>query len=345
MIHFCVNTTCRPEGLRPGAEARSPGKGGLCGYPPSDAPRAAGADRGAHRQNRRNPATQRLDLTREPRKVARPPDIFASDFSKERKNVMKLFKNSRLLAVFVALVMCVGLSTQAFAALPELPDGPGDHEASDKDTTNNTQGGLPELPDGPGDHEASDKDTTKNPGYGSNDGDNNQGGGDGNEPETPVTPPETPETPETPDVPETPETPDTPDVPETPETPDTPDVPTAPVLPVLPPPAPEVPAATEIEDNDVPLTAEPEEEPAADPEPEAEIEDQEVPLAGLPEEVEEPQEPEPEPEETITIDDGDVPLSDVPQTGEASALVWLAVLLASGMGLVWLNTGKRKENA
>ena len=50
-------------------------------------------------------------------------------------------------------------------------------------------------------------------------------------------------------------------------------------------------------------------------------------------------------EDLTTIEDGDVPLSDVPQTGEASTVVWLAVLLASGMGLVYLNTGKRKENA
>lgn len=95
----------------------------------------------------------------------------------------------------------------------------------------------------------------------------------------------------------------------------------------------------------MPLTAAPVEEPAAgpasDPEPEVEIEDQEVPLADTPEDPEEPVEPE----ETTTIEDNDVPMSSVPQTGEASTLVWLAVLLASGMGLVWLNTGKRKENA
>ena len=113
-----------------------------------------------------------------------------------------------------------------------------------------------------------------------------------------------------------------------------------PVLPAPDPaPVPEVPAVTEIEDNDVPLAAEPDEEPAVDPEPEVEIEDQDVPLADTPEEVEEP-------EATATIEDNDVPMSSgVPQTGEASTLVWLAVLLASGMGLVWLNTGKRKENA
>ena len=87
----------------------------------------------------------------------------------------------------------------------------------------------------------------------------------------------------------------------------------------------------------MPLAAAPVEEPA--PETEVEIQDQEVPLSDIPEEVEEPE------EDLTTIEDGDVPLSDVPQTGEASTVVWLAVLLASGMGLVYLNTGKRKENA
>ncbi len=81
-----------------------------------------------------------------------------------------------------------------------------------------------------------------------------------------------------------------------------------------------------IEDPDVPLADMPEGDLT-------EIEEQEVPLSDMPE------------EDLTTIEDGDVPLSDVPQTGEASTVVWLAVLLASGMGLVYLNTGKRKENA
>lgn len=81
-----------------------------------------------------------------------------------------------------------------------------------------------------------------------------------------------------------------------------------------------------IEDPDVPLADMPEGDLT-------EIEEQEVPLSDMPE------------EDLTTIGDGDVPLSDVPQTGEASTVVWLAVLLASGMGLVYLNTGKRKENA
>ena len=98
---------------------------------------------------------------------------------------------------------------------------------------------------------------------------------------------------------------------------------------------------TEIADNDVPLTDTPAEEPVS--EPTTDIEDEETPLADLPEPEAGP-EPASESGKVTEIEEDDVPLSDVPQTGEASTLGWLAVLLASGMGLVWLNTGKRKEN-
>ena len=86
-----------------------------------------------------------------------------------------------------------------------------------------------------------------------------------------------------------------------------------------PEPDPEDPV--DIEDPETPLGEEPDED--------VEIEDPELPLGELPEEI---------------IDDPEVPLGDVPQTGEASTVVWLVVLLVSGMGLVYLNTGKRKEN-
>ena len=143
----------------------------------------------------------------------------------------------------------------------------------------------------------------------------------------------------------------------TPDKPTNPTDPVDPVDPVDPDPTPRptpTPTPTPggnndaggdvtIEDPDVPLADMPEGDLT-------EIEEQEVPLSDMPEELTEIEDPEvplsdmPE-EDLTTIEDGDVPLSDVPQTGEASTVVWLAVLLASGMGLVYLNTGKRKENA
>lgn len=93
----------------------------------------------------------------------------------------------------------------------------------------------------------------------------------------------------------------------------------------------------------------PDPDPVPDPDPEdpVEIEDPETPLGETPEEpvdIEDPEIPLTDLPE-IEIDEPDVPLGDVPQTGEASTAMWLAVLLACGMGLVYVNTGKRKENA
>ncbi|MBD5169525.1 MAG: hypothetical protein HDT20_05340 [Oscillibacter sp.] len=109
----------------------------------------------------------------------------------------------------------------------------------------------------------------------------------------------------------------------------------------------------EIGEADVPLADAPETADEAEEIDEAdvseepvEIIDEELPLTEMPEIPEIPEETEiPEEPTAIVIEEDDVPLSDVPQTGEASTAMWLAVLLASGMGLVYLNTGKRKENA
>ena len=88
-------------------------------------------------------------------------------------------------------------------------------------------------------------------------------------------------------------------------------------------------------------------DPDPDPEDPVEIEDPETPLGELPDDpvdIDDPEIPLGELPE-IEIDEPEVPLSDVPQTGEASTVMFVAVLLVSGMGLVYLNTGKRKENA
>ena len=50
-------------------------------------------------------------------------------------------------------------------------------------------------------------------------------------------------------------------------------------------------------------------------------------------------------EELEVIEDEAVPLSDVPQTGEASTILWMAAVLVAGAGLVYVNTGKRRQNA
>lgn len=89
----------------------------------------------------------------------------------------------------------------------------------------------------------------------------------------------------------------------------------------------------EVDEPDVPLG----ELPEGDGDPVA-IDEPETPLGELPE-------TEGGSGGTVEIDGPDVPLDGVPQTGEASAAVWLAVLLACGLGLVYVNTGKRRENA
>ncbi|MDE6280428.1 MAG: doubled motif LPXTG anchor domain-containing protein, partial [Oscillospiraceae bacterium] len=86
----------------------------------------------------------------------------------------------------------------------------------------------------------------------------------------------------------------------------------------------------EVDEPDVPLTDLPE-----GPDEGVEIDEPDVPLAELPEAS----------DETVEIDGPDVPLSNVPQTGEASTMMFVVVLLACGMGLVYVNTGKRKDNA
>lgn len=120
--------------------------------------------------------------------------------------------------------------------------------------------------------------------------------------------------------------------------------------------APVTPAETEVIDGpDVPLAEAPAEEleviedadvPLAEAPTDGTevIEDADVPLAELPEEL--AQAPAQAPaEELEVIEDGAVPLSDVPQTGEASTALWLAAVLIAGMGLVYVNTGKRRQNA
>lgn len=115
---------------------------------------------------------------------------------------------------------------------------------------------------------------------------------------------------------------------ETQEIPATGTTPVTPVTPVTP--AEDV----EINEPDVPLAETPAEELEV-------IEDGDVPLAELPEE-----EPAEEPlKELEVIEDEAVPLSDVPQTGEASTILWMAAVLATGAGLVYVNTGKRRQNA
>ena len=86
----------------------------------------------------------------------------------------------------------------------------------------------------------------------------------------------------------------------------------------------------EVDEPDVPLADEPETSDST-----MEIDEPETPLGDVPEMS----------DSTVEIDGPNVPLGDVPQTGEASTAMWLAVLLACGMGLVYVNTGKRKENA
>lgn len=92
----------------------------------------------------------------------------------------------------------------------------------------------------------------------------------------------------------------------------------------------------EVDEPDVPLG----ELPEGDGDP-VEIDGPETPLGELPEGADPADAADP----TVEIDDPDVPLGGVPQTGEASAAMWLAVLVACGLGLVYVNTGKRKENA
>ncbi|MBD5084626.1 MAG: hypothetical protein HDT33_06080 [Clostridiales bacterium] len=106
------------------------------------------------------------------------------------------------------------------------------------------------------------------------------------------------------------------------KTPVPPVLPEPPVVPVNPTPDPDPEEPVEIEEPETPLGELPD-----DP---VEIEEPEVPLGELPE---------------IEIDEPDVPLGDVPQTGEASTMMFVVVLLACSMGLVYVNTGKRKENA
>ena len=141
------------------------------------------------------------------------------------------------------------------------------------------------------------------------------------EPTNPTNPTD-PTDPTNPTNPTNPTDPTDPTDPTNPTNPTDPTDPTDPINPTDP--------TVEIDVPNVPLGDLPEV-----PDEAVEIDAPDVPLAELPG----------VPEGTVEIDAPAVPLGDVPQTGEASTAMWLAVLLACGMGLVYVNTGKRKENA
>ena len=92
---------------------------------------------------------------------------------------------------------------------------------------------------------------------------------------------------------------------------------------------------TDIGDENPPLT----EDPDAEDPGEVDIGDGDTPLVENPD----PETPDTEDPGEVDIGDGDTPLTDVPQTGEESVLLWAAAVLMSGVGLLYLNTGKRKE--
>ncbi len=103
----------------------------------------------------------------------------------------------------------------------------------------------------------------------------------------------------------------------------------------------------EEEDPEIPVIPDPEVPLAEEPE-EVQIPEDEVPLEELPEleEIADEEVPLEELPELEEIPDDDVPLADVPKTGDES-MMWIALTMASGMGLVWLilNSKKREDAA